>query len=58
MSSGKVSICQKPSKTVAQDQLKKLFEHPGEITKLVLPPTKAGMKISPVLFTRRSGPWL
>ncbi|GJM88062.1 hypothetical protein PR202_ga04084 [Eleusine coracana subsp. coracana] len=29
-------------KTVTQEQLKKLFEHLGEITKVVLPPAKAG----------------
>ncbi|KAG1330114.1 Heterogeneous nuclear ribonucleoprotein Q [Cocos nucifera] len=29
-------------KTVTQDQLKKVFEHHGEITKVVLPPAKSG----------------
>ncbi|XP_017698930.2 heterogeneous nuclear ribonucleoprotein Q-like [Phoenix dactylifera] len=29
-------------KTVTQDQFKKLFEHHGEITKVVLPPAKSG----------------
>ncbi|KAL6906052.1 hypothetical protein ACP4OV_003653 [Aristida adscensionis] len=29
-------------KTVTQEQLKKLFEHLGEITKVVLPPAKSG----------------
>lgn len=29
-------------KTVTQEQLKKLFEHHGEITKVVLPPAKSG----------------
>nr|CAB3459303.1 unnamed protein product [Digitaria exilis] len=29
-------------KTVTEEQLKKLFEHLGEITKVVLPPAKAG----------------
>ncbi|KAJ1274107.1 hypothetical protein BS78_05G037300 [Paspalum vaginatum] len=31
-------------KTVTQEQLKKLFEHLGEITKVVLPPAKPGHK--------------
>lgn len=29
-------------KNVTQDQLKKLFEHHGKITKIVLPPAKTG----------------
>ncbi|KAL6642214.1 hypothetical protein ACP70R_020395 [Stipagrostis hirtigluma subsp. patula] len=29
-------------KTVTQEQLKKLFEHHGEITKVILPPSKSG----------------
>ena len=29
-------------KTVTQEQLKKLFEHLGEVTKVVLPAAKAG----------------
>lgn len=29
-------------KTVTQEQLKKLFEHVGEITKVVIPPAKSG----------------
>ncbi|KAG1367562.1 heterogeneous nuclear ribonucleoprotein Q [Cocos nucifera] len=31
-------------KNVSQDQLKKLFEHHGEITKVVLPPAKSGQE--------------
>ncbi|XP_020590290.1 heterogeneous nuclear ribonucleoprotein Q [Phalaenopsis equestris] len=31
-------------KDVSQDQLKKLFEHHGEISKVVLPPAKAGQE--------------
>jgi heterogeneous nuclear ribonucleoprotein R len=29
-------------KTVTEEQLKNLFEHLGEITKVILPPAKAG----------------
>ena len=31
-------------KDVTQDQLRKLFEHHGEITKVVLPPAKSGQE--------------
>ena len=31
-------------KDITQDQLKKLFEHHGKITKIVLPPAKAGQE--------------
>lgn len=31
-------------KDVSQDQLKKLFEHHGEISKVVLPPAKSGQE--------------
>ncbi|GKV34941.1 hypothetical protein SLEP1_g43271 [Rubroshorea leprosula] len=44
-------------KNVTQDQLKKLFEHHGKITKIVLPPAKAGQeknRIGFVHFAERS----
>ena len=44
-------------KNVTQDQLKKLFEHHGKITKVVLPPAKSGQeksRIGFVHFTERS----
>ncbi|KAG8655099.1 heterogeneous nuclear ribonucleoprotein Q [Manihot esculenta] len=44
-------------KNTTQAQLKKLFEHHGEITKVVLPPTKSGQeknRIGFVHFTERS----
>lgn len=37
-------------KNVTQDQLKKLFEHHGKITKVVLPPAKAGQERSRIGF--------
>ncbi|XP_062083018.1 heterogeneous nuclear ribonucleoprotein Q-like [Humulus lupulus] len=37
-------------KNVTQDQLKKLFEHHGKITKVVLPPAKAGQEKSRIGF--------
>ena len=33
-----------------QDQLKKLFEHHGKITKVVLPPAKSGQEKSRIGF--------
>lgn len=44
-------------KNVTQDQLKKLFEHHGKITKVVLPPAKPGQernRIGFVHFAERS----
>ncbi|KAL3530387.1 hypothetical protein ACH5RR_009709 [Cinchona calisaya] len=44
-------------KDITQDQLKKLFEHHGKITKIVLPPAKAGQeknRIGFVHFAERS----
>ena len=44
-------------KTVTQDQLKKLFERHGKITKVVLPPAKSGQeknRIGFVHFAERS----
>ncbi|KAJ0021224.1 hypothetical protein Pint_31881 [Pistacia integerrima] len=44
-------------KNVTQDQLKKLFEHHGKITKVVLPPAKSGQeknRIGFVHFAERS----
>ncbi|KAJ4846741.1 hypothetical protein Tsubulata_010224 [Turnera subulata] len=44
-------------KTVTQDQLQKLFEHHGKITKIVLPPAKSGQennRIGFVHFAERS----
>jgi len=43
-------------KDVTQDQLRKLFEHHGEITKVVLPPAKSGQekRIGFVHFAERS----
>ncbi|XP_044506317.1 heterogeneous nuclear ribonucleoprotein Q-like [Mangifera indica] len=44
-------------KNVTQDQLKKLFEHHGKITKVVLPPAKSGQeknRIGFVHFVERS----
>ncbi|GKU93819.1 hypothetical protein SLEP1_g7382 [Rubroshorea leprosula] len=44
-------------KNITQDQLKKLFEHHGKITKIVLPPVKAGQeknRIGFVHFAERS----
>lgn len=35
---------------VTQDQLKELFEYHGEITKVVLPPAKAGQEKSRIGF--------
>lgn len=37
-------------KNVTQDQLKKLFEHHGKITKVVLPPAKSGKEKSRIGF--------
>ncbi|XP_059430475.1 heterogeneous nuclear ribonucleoprotein Q-like [Corylus avellana] len=37
-------------KNVSQDQLKKLFEHHGKITKVVLPPAKSGQEKSRIGF--------
>ncbi|KAM6586447.1 hypothetical protein CsatA_009052 [Cannabis sativa] len=37
-------------KNVTQDQLKKLFDHHGKITKVVLPPAKAGQEKSRIGF--------
>nr|POF06660.1 isoform 3 of heterogeneous nuclear ribonucleoprotein q [Quercus suber] len=37
-------------KNVTQDQLKKLFEHHGKITKVVLPPAKSGQEKSRIGF--------
>lgn len=44
-------------KNVTQDQLKKLFEHHGKITKIVLPPAKPGQeknRIGFIHFAERS----
>ena len=44
-------------KNVTQEQLKKLFEHHGKITKVVLPPPKSGQeknRIGFVHFAERS----
>lgn len=44
-------------KTVTQEQLKKLFEHHGKITKVVLPASKSGQernRIGFVHFSERS----
>jgi heterogeneous nuclear ribonucleoprotein R len=44
-------------KNVTQEQLKKLFEHHGKITKVVLPPPKPGQeknRIGFVHFAERS----
>ena len=37
-------------RNVTQDQLKKLFEHHGKITKVVLPPAKAGQEKNRIGF--------
>ncbi|KAK9995425.1 hypothetical protein SO802_020111, partial [Lithocarpus litseifolius] len=37
-------------KNVTQDQLQKLFEHHGKITKVVLPPAKSGQEKSRIGF--------
>lgn len=37
-------------KNISQDQLKKLFEHHGKITKVVLPPAKSGQEKSRIGF--------
>lgn len=44
-------------KNVTQEQLKKLFDHHGKITKVVLPPAKSGQeknRIGFVHFSERS----
>lgn len=37
-------------KNITQDQLRKLFEHHGNITKVVLPPAKPGQEKSRIGF--------